>query len=106
MRRFSTTTVATAKPASIKPAATSVVSGKTTTATITLTGPAGPSGKTVTLSSNDPSALSLPATVSIGAGNSSAVVTLTAHAVAKSTVVTLTAKIGTNDAFGSITVTP
>jgi hypothetical protein len=58
------------------------------------------------LSSNDPSALSLPASVSIGAGKTSATVTLTAHSVTKNTVVTLTAKIGTHDAFGSITVTP
>ncbi len=106
VRRYSTVKVLTAEPASIKPTVSTIVSGATTMATITLTGPAGPSGKTVLLSSNEPSALSLPASISISPGKSTATVTLTAHTVTKNTVVTLTAKIGTQDAFGSITVEP
>jgi alpha-tubulin suppressor-like RCC1 family protein len=87
--------------------ATAVGGGSTTLNTVTLTGPAGPSGAVVTLTSSDPSAATPPATVSVAAGQtSSAVFTISTANVATSTAVTITASYAGVSKSSNLTVNP
>ena len=62
---------------------------------VTLTGPAGPSGVVVSLSSSNPAVASVPASVTVAAGAStSPYFTITTSQVATATQVTITAAYG------------
>jgi len=86
-----TVLAATLKSLTLSP--TSVTGGAGSKATIALTGPAGPSGLVVALSSSNPAA-SVPASVSVPAGASSATVTVGTTAVASDTSATVSATAG------------
>lgn len=102
------TSVLTVKPAGVVStltfSPTSVVGGKTTTGTVKLTGVAGPSGVTVTLSGGD-SNVSYPASVNIASGATSGTFTVTATQVSTNVSETLTATIGPSSASGTLTIT-
>ncbi len=102
VQRTATTVVKTATVASVKLVA---ASSGTATGTVTLTGPAGPSGKTVALSSNE-AAVTVPASVTIASGAVSNTFTATIHGVSSTTTVTITAKLGGSMIFGSLVVSP
>ncbi len=99
--RSATTVVRTATLASLK-----LGEGATTaTGTVTLSGKAGPSGKTVTLSSNV-AAVTVPASVTVAPGATSNTFTATLHAVSASTTVTITASLAGTSQFATIVVSP
>jgi len=84
-----------------------VVGGNSATGTVTLNGPAGPSGTWVTLSSQRPNVASVPMTVLVPAGATQATFTVTTSPIASGTVQSaIYARVG-NDSVrtGSITVT-
>lgn len=84
---------------------TSVVGGKPSTGTVTLTGPAGSSTVIVNLSSNN-AAVKVPASVTVPAGSSSKTFPITTSAVTKNTAVTITGKWNTLTKSTTITLTP
>jgi hypothetical protein len=71
-----------------------------------LDGAAGPSGRTVTLSSSHPAIIAVPASLNIGYNAKFASTTLIARTVAESTVVTITATSGDVTKTFDITVNP
>jgi LmbE family N-acetylglucosaminyl deacetylase len=83
----------------------SVVGGSPTQATVTLNGPADPSGDVIALTSSDPS-VTVPATVTIPAGASNGTFSVSTSAVAVPTPVTLTAAFAGSSASAVLTVTP
>jgi hypothetical protein len=85
---------------------TSVNGGTPATGTVTLTGPAPPSGANVTLSSSNPSAAAVPGTAVVAAGSTTATFGVTTFDVPSSTSVTFTAVYNGSAAYGSLTVTP
>ena len=86
-------------------AASSVVSGKTVNATVTLSGPAPSGGTAVILTSSDPS-LTVPGTVTVPAGATTATAATTAGFVTASTVTTVSAAFGGVAKTANLTITP
>ena len=85
---------------------TSVTGGsQTSTATVTLSGPAPAAGAEVTLSSNN-AAASVPASVTVPAGSSSTTFTVNTSPVAVSTVTTIFASYDGVTPSASLSVTP
>src|SRR5712664_846098 len=84
---------------------TTVVSGATTTCTVTLTQPAPTNGSSVALASNNTAALSVPSSVTVPANSTSATFTATAGSVTTAQTVTVTATLG-GTATTMVTVTP
>ena len=101
------TSVLTVKPAGVVSALTfsptSVAGGKTSVGTVKLTGPAGPSGVTVTISGGD-SNVSYPSTVTVAASASSVNFNVTTVQTSSDTPELLTATIGPSTASGTLTV--
>jgi glucose/arabinose dehydrogenase len=93
-------------PASLSANPSSVVGGSGSTGTVTLSGPAPPSGATVSLSSSNPAVASVPANVLVPAGSTSATFPISTAGVGISTTVTLTASYGTGSTSGGVTVIP
>ena len=79
-------------PASLVLSPTSVGGGASSTATLTLTGPAPTGGLTVSLASSDPAA-TVPATVTIPAGSVSAQFSITTVSVSTQTVAVISATV-------------
>jgi hypothetical protein len=98
------TTTASLSAVSVSPA--SVVGGTAAQGTITLTGGAPSGGAVVTLSSANPSVVSVPASVSLAAGASSATFAVNTSAVTANTSVTITATYGGVSRTATLTVTP
>ncbi|HEY3783347.1 MAG TPA: hypothetical protein VGL56_19880 [Fimbriimonadaceae bacterium] len=94
VQKFASLTVKTATASICSTAVPSLYGPQTTTGTVTLTGPAGPSGKLVSLSSNN-AAVSVPSTVSVAAGQSTATFAITSKPVSADTVISVTASLGT-----------
>lgn len=90
VNRSASLTVQTAVLSSLKIATASLTPDETTVATVSLTGAAGPSGKLVSLSSNN-AAVTLPGTVKILPSKQSAAFSLNTHPVQSSTLVQLQA---------------
>lgn len=84
---------------------TSVTGGTTAVGTVTLSGPAGPSGLSVTLASGSGSA-SVPTSCSIPAGQSTGTFNVTTFAVNASTVATVKAIFGPTSISVSLTINP
>src|SRR5581483_6127315 len=82
----------------------SVVSGGTTTCTVTLTQPAGANGTVVAVSSDNPSALAVPSSVTVPANATAAAFTGTAGSVTTSQVVTVTATLSAVSSTSTVTV--
>jgi hypothetical protein len=93
---------------SITLGATSATGGTTVANNkVTLTGPAGPAGVTVLLSSSDPSIAAVPASISVAAGTAvSPVFNITTSAVAAATPVTITADLNGTVRSVVLTVNP
>jgi len=85
---------------------TSVVSGGTSTATVTLSSPAPTSGALVTLSSADNTVASVPASVTVAAGNTIATFTISASGVSSSSTTAISASYGGVTRSANLTVTP
>ncbi len=100
-----TMTVLTPTALSLTVAPSSVRGGQGSTGTITLNGPAPVGGKTVVLSSSNPSVVKLPASVTIAAGALSAPIAITTSTVSANTTVTLSATLG-GIVTGTLTVLP
>lgn len=81
------------KLASVQLLGSSFVGGGYTTAWVNLSGPAGPSGVTVSLKSNNSNA-SVPATVRLDAGQSTALITINTSPVKSQTMVKITSILG------------
>ncbi|MCZ7580994.1 MAG: SBBP repeat-containing protein [Fimbriimonadaceae bacterium] len=96
-------TINPAVPSSLTINPNVVNGGDSTTGTVTLTGPAGPGGVVVSLSSNNPAAIP-PATVTVTAGQLSRSFTITTTAVAVDTVVTITASVGATNVNAQMTI--
>lgn len=84
----------------------SVVSGGSLTANVSLSSPAGNGGVAVSLASSRPDVLAVPASVTVPAGAASASVQLRVATVTSDTVVTLTASLGGGILRASVTVRP
>lgn len=80
--KSATLTVARPVLASLALSPTTIPGGGTASGTVTLSGPAGPSGATVALSSSDAAAATVPATVPVAAGQSSGVFSVSGGVVA------------------------
>jgi hypothetical protein len=83
----------------------SVTGGKTSQATITLSGAAPSGGAVVALSSSNTAAATVPASVTVAAGATSATFTVTTKAVAATTNVTLSASYAGLKRTATLTVT-
>ncbi len=86
--------------------ASTVTSGGSVTATVTLSAAAGAGGMTVALASSQPAALPVPPSVVVPQGQTAAAVTLTAAQVGASTAVQLTATLNGSSKSASVTVQP
>lgn len=84
---------------------TSLTGGASSTATVTLTGPAPAGGKVVTLSSNNASA-TVPSSITIPAGVTSATFAVTTTTVTAKISVTLSAVTGTTTKSAVLTINP
>jgi hypothetical protein len=82
---------------------TSILGGATSTGTVTLTGPAGPNGFSVSLSSSSAIAQT-PASVEVQAGSSSATFTVTAASTSANVNAKITAHLGSSSASGTLTI--
>ncbi len=82
-----------------------VVGGQTTTAIVTLAGPAGPSGDVVKLSSNSAFA-TVPASVTVPAGQTSVQFTVHTVAVSASKTAGITVTLGTSTTSNTLTISP
>lgn len=80
--------------------------GGTSTGTVTLSGPAGPSGNVVTLTSSNTAVATVPSTVTVAAGKTSATFTVTGLDGPGSQTSTITATGGGQTATATITVNP
>lgn len=84
---------------------TSIGGGSTSTGTVTLSGPAGPGGVVVSLSTIDTGA-TLPASVQVPAGASTATFTISTKAVQVATAVMVAATLGSSTETATLTITP
>ncbi len=99
VERSATVTVKTATVGTVTCGTSIFNPSQTATGTVALNGPAGPSGKLVTLESSDPS-ITVPATVKVLAGQSSASFTISSHPVGVATNPSITASLaGLSSAF-------
>jgi len=107
-RRFNAqaaaTTTASLSAVSVSPS--TVVGGTTAQGTITLTGAAPSGGAAVTLSSSNPSVVSVPASVTVAAGTSSAPFGVNTSSVTANTSITITATYAGITRTTTLTVTP
>jgi hypothetical protein len=85
---------------------TAVTGGRTSTGTVTLSGPAPTGGAIVSLSSSDTTTAVLPSTVSIPAGGTSATFTVTTGVVTSTRSVTISAAYGGVTRTATLTVNP
>ncbi len=93
------------KSVSLNPS--SVLSGATSTGTVTLSGPAPSGGAAVALSTSDPVSTTLSqSTVTVAQGATTATFTVTANSVASTTTATISASYGGNAASAVLTITP
>jgi glucose/arabinose dehydrogenase len=92
-------------PSSVLANPPSVVGGTGSTGSVTLSGPAPPSGADVALSSSSPSAI-VPALVHVDPGATTATFAISTTAVASQTAVTLTGNYGNGSAAGGLTLEP
>ena len=93
------------KLASVQLIGSSFVGGGYTTAWVNLSGPAGPSGLTVSLKSNNAHA-SVPATVRMEAGQLTATVTINTSQVKATTVAKITSTLGSVSIPVTLTILP
>jgi uncharacterized repeat protein (TIGR03803 family) len=100
-----TLTITPAKLTSVGLSPTSVVGGNNATGTVTLSGPAGPSGATVALSSSDAAAV-VSASVTVPAGQVSATFTVDTNGVSDKATSTITANLNSDSQAATISVTP
>ena len=84
----------------------SVVGGRSSTGTVTLSGPAPTGGVVAALSSANPAVASVPPNVSIGAGVTSSSFSIATSAVGASTPVDITASYSGASKTAALTVTP
>ncbi len=82
----------------------SVIGGSSSTATVTLSGPAPAGGAVVTLSSSNPAAALVPGSVTVAASATTATFSVTTNPVATTTSLTVSATYGTTQT-ASFTVT-
>ena len=100
-----TYTINPAAMSSVSLSPTSVLGGvANSTATVTLTSPAGSNGTVVTLGSSNTSAATLPASVTVAVGQKTATVTVTSKAVNSNASVTITGTSGVSKT-ATLTVT-
>jgi hypothetical protein len=85
---------------------TSVMGGKSSTATVILSGPAPAGGAQVSLSSSNTAAARVPSSVTVAAGATSATFTVSTSAVASSTAVIISAAYKGATRSASLTVVP
>ena len=97
---------ATASLSSLGLSPTSVVSGSSSTGTVTLTAAAPSGGLSVALSSSNASVASVPASVTVAAGATTARFTVTTGAVATTSSATITAASAGVSRSAALTVTP
>ena len=84
-----------------------MLSGATSTGTVTLSGPAPSGGAAVALSTSDPVSTTLSqSTVTVAQGATTANFTVTANSVASTTTATISASYGGNVASAVLTITP
>lgn len=84
----------------------SVQGGKSTSGSVTLSGPAPSGGAAVNLSSSNTATVTVPGTVIVAAGANSATFTITTAAVTSSTAVTISASFRGATSSTTLTVTP
>ncbi len=106
LSEFGVLVVTPAKPASIAFLPGSVLGGKPSTATLTLSGVAPVGGLTVQLRSLTPSVVSVPATVVVPAGKNVVTFVAGSTSVLQSAVVTVEATANGYTASGTLTVRP
>jgi len=82
-----------------------VVGGGSSTGTVTLVNPAGPSGSTVALSSNNGVA-TVPPSVAVASGKTTATFSITTTGVNASTTVTITGTLSGASQTATLTITP
>lgn len=102
--KSATLTITPAALTSIVISPSSVVGGNQSSGNVSLTGPAGPGGTTVTLSSTGAS-LSMPSTVTIGAGNVAATFAIGTFGGNTQTSSTVTAALGSVSKTGTLIIT-
>ena len=100
-----TLTIVPAAAASLSLNPANVSAGGTSTGTVTLNGPAGLGGLSVTLSSDKSSAI-VPATVSVPFGQTAATFTVTTLGVDASTTANITASLNGGTPSAGLTITP
>jgi len=93
-----TLTVNPLAPSSVTLGQSSVIGGKTVSATVSLNAAAPSSGVTVSLASSNPAVAAVPAAVTVAAGARTAKFSVSTSAVAKQTTVTITASYQGNSA--------
>ena len=84
---------------------TVVVGNGDGTGTVLLSGPAGPGGLTISLSSSNPAA-TVPATLSLGSGQSSATFSVAVNKVTMTTSAVVTATLGSGSQSATLTMEP
>ncbi len=99
-------TIQPGSPASVTLAPSTVLSGGTSTGTVTLDGKAGPSGTVVTLTSANTSVATVPSTVTVASGATSATFTVTSLSVVTVQTVDITAAANGASAKATLTVNP
>jgi uncharacterized repeat protein (TIGR03803 family) len=100
-----TLTITPAKLTSVSLSPTSVAGGNNSTGTVTLSGPAGPSGAVVTLSSSDAAAV-VSASVTVPSDQASATFTVGTNGVSDKATSTITASLNSDLQTTTISVTP
>jgi len=98
----SSTTAVSLSSLAVNPA--SVTGGNSSTATVTLSGPAPTGGAQVALSSNNTTAARVPASVTVAAGATIATFTVSTSVVSASTAVTISAAYAGTSKTASLTV--
>jgi hypothetical protein len=105
VQRSAGVTITAAVLNGLSSSATTFNPSQTAMGTITLNGPAGPSGKVVSLSSTDPS-ITVPASAKVLAGNASVNFTISSHPVSAATSPTITATFGAQTFTKQVSVLP
>jgi subtilase family serine protease len=100
-----TLSITAATLSSVTFSAASTTGGSTVTGTVTLTGPAGPSGAEIKLTGGNAS-VSYPATVTVAAGAKTATFTITSSTVVAAVIEKLTATLATTIKTINLTVEP
>ncbi|MDR3692837.1 MAG: hypothetical protein P4L46_25885 [Fimbriimonas sp.] len=100
-----TLTISAATLAALSLSPNESVGGNPSTGVVTLSGPTGPKGTVVTLSSSDPAA-SVPTSVTVAAGQTSATFGVTTGAVGQDTTVVISATLGGKSETANLTLHP